>query len=136
MARYPLGVHEAESITSRTGKRLGEITLEEVLKGNVSAEDIKISAETLQKQGEVAREAGNPQMAANFNRAAELTRVPDEVILKMYDALRPNRSTKAELVAMAERLLNEYRAASCAKLVLEAAEIYEKRGILKDSPRR
>ena len=135
MARYPLGVHEAESITSRTGKKLSELTLEEVLKGNVSAEDIKISAETLKKQGEVAREAGNTQMGENFDRAAELTRVPDDVILKMYDALRPNRCTKAELFAMAERLLNEYQAPNCAKLVIEAAKIYEKRGILKDSPR-
>ena len=69
-------------------------------------------------------------MQKNFERAAELVDVPDEVILKMYDKLRPNRSTKMELVLMAKELLETYHAPHCAKLVLEAAEIYEKRGIL------
>ncbi|MEE1113908.1 MAG: diol dehydratase small subunit, partial [Eubacterium sp.] len=48
----------------------------------------------------------------------------------MYNKLRPNRSTKEELLAMAKELLETYKAPNCAKLVLEAAEIYEKRGIL------
>jgi propanediol dehydratase small subunit len=69
-------------------------------------------------------------MARNFERAAELVDVPDEVILKMYNMLRPNRSTKAELLAMADELSKKYNAKTCAKLVLEAAEVYEKRGIL------
>jgi propanediol dehydratase small subunit len=56
--------------------------------------------------------------------------VPDEVILGMYNKLRPNRATKTELVRMAQELLEKYQAPNCAKLVLEAAEVYEKRGIL------
>lgn len=130
MSRYPLGVHEADTITSRTGKKLDQITLDEVRKGNVTSDDIKISAETLRRQGEVAADADNPQMAANFERAAELTSVPDDVILGMYNKLRPNRSTKRELAEMAGELLEKYHAPHCAKMVLEAAEIYEKRGIL------
>lgn len=55
---------------------------------------------------------------------------PDDVILKMYDKLRPNRSTKLELVLMAQELLEKYNAKNCARLVMEAAEVYEKRGIL------
>ena len=131
MSRYPLGVYEADTITSRTGKRLDQITLEEVRRGNVTAEDIKISAETLRKQGQVAMDTDNPQQAANFERAAELVNVPDAVILKMYNDLRPNRSSKLELVELARELLETYHAPHCAKLVLEAAEIYEKRGILR-----
>lgn len=130
MSRYPLGQNEADTITSKTGKRLSQITLEEVKRGNVTSEDIKISSEMLRRQGQVASEADNPQMEANFERAAELVNVPDDVILKMYDKLRPNRSTKTELVLMAKELLEKYKAPHCAKLVLEAAEIYEKRGIL------
>lgn len=130
MSRYPLGQNEADTITSKTGKRLSQITLEEVKRGNVTSEDIKISSEMLRRQGQVAAEADNPQMGANFERAAELVNVPDDVILKMYDKLRPNRSTKTELVLMAKELLEKYKAPYCAKLVLEAAEIYEKRGIL------
>lgn len=128
--RYPLGEYEKDRITSKTGKRLEDITLDEVLKNHVGADDIKISKETLQAQGQVAKEAGNDPMEKNFERAAELVDVPDEVILKMYDKLRPNRSTKLELVLMAKELLETYHAKNCAKLVLEAAEVYEKRGIL------
>ena len=131
MSSYPLGQSEADTITSGTGKKLSQITLDEVKKGNVTADDIKISAETLKKQGQVAREADNPTMDANFQRAAELVNVPDDVILDMYNKLRPNRSTKKELVQMAQELLQKYKAPHCAKLVLEAAEIYEKRGILR-----
>ena len=128
--QYPLGEHEKEKITSRTGKKLTDITLDEVMKNRVSADDIKISKEVLKAQGQVAREAGNDPMEKNFERAAELVDVPDGVILKMYDKLRPNRSTKLELVLMAQELLEKYNARNCARLVMEAAEVYEKRGIL------
>ena len=128
--RYPLGEYEKDRITSKTGKRLEDITLDEVLKNHVNADDIMISKEMLRAQGQVAKEAGNDPMEKNFERAAELVDVPDDVILKMYDKLRPNRSTKLELVLMAKELLETYNAKNCAKLVLEAAEVYEKRGIL------
>ena len=128
--QYPLGEHEKERITSKTGKKLTDITLDEVMKNHVSPEDIKISKEMLKAQGQVAKEAGNDPMEKNFERAAELVDVPDDVILKMYDKLRPNRSTKLELVMMAQELLEKYNARNCARLVMEAAEIYEKRGNL------
>lgn len=105
MSSYPLGQNEADTITSKTGKKLSDITLDEVKRGNVQAEDIKISPEMLKRQGQVAKEADNPQMEANFQRASELANVPDEVILNMYNKLRPNRSTKTELVLMAQELL-------------------------------
>lgn len=129
--QYPLGEHEKERITSKTGMKLTDITLDEVIKNHISADDIKISREMLKAQGQVAKEAGNDPMEKNFERAAELVDVPDEVILKMYDKLRPNRSTKLELVMMAQELLEKYNAKNCAKLVMEAAEVYEKRGILR-----
>ncbi len=128
--QYPLGEHESQRISSKTGKKLTEITLDEVMKNHISSDDIKISREMLKAQGQVARENGNSPMEKNFERAAELVDVPDDVILKMYDKLRPNRSTKLELVMMAQELLETYHAKNCAKLVMEAAEVYEKRGIL------
>ncbi len=128
--QYPFGENEAEHITSRTGKKLTDITLEEVKKNHVTSEDIKISKDMLNAQGQVAREMGNDSMEKNFARAAELVDVPDELILKMYDKLRPNRSTKLELVQMAQELLEKYNARNCARLVMEAVEVYEKRGIL------
>lgn len=128
--RYPLGEYEKDRVKSKTGKKLDEITLDAVLKNKISSEDIKISKETLKAQGQVASEAGNVPMEKNFERAAELVDVPDDVILQMYDKLRPNRSTKLELVMMAQELIETYGAKSCARLVMEAAEVYEKRGIL------
>ena len=128
--RYPLGELEREQIRSKTGKKLTEIPLDEVMKGHISSDDIKISKEMLKAQGQVAKETGNDPMEKNFERAAELVDVPDDVILKMYDKLRPNRSTKLELVQMAQELIEKYNAKNCARLVMEAAEVYEKRGIL------
>ena len=128
--RYPLGEYEKDKITSKTGKALSDITLDEVKKNHISSDDIKISKETLNAQGQIAKEAGSAPMELNFARAAELVDVPDEVILKMYDKLRPNRSTKLELVTMAKELLDKYDAKNCARLVMEAAEVYEKRGVL------
>ena len=128
--KYPLGENEKKTSASKTGKKLDDITLDAVKAGTVTAEDIKISKEMLRRQGQVAMEADSAPMARNFERAAELVDVPDDVILKMYNMLRPNRATKAELLAMADELNNKYHAKTCAKLVLEAAEVYEKRGIL------
>ncbi|MCL2377709.1 MAG: diol dehydratase small subunit [Defluviitaleaceae bacterium] len=126
---YPLSAHM--DVVSKTGKKQSEITLEAVRSGQVIPEDIKISRETLLLQGRAARENNRPHLAHNFERAAELVDIPDELLLEMYGKLRPYRATKAELTAMADNLLNRYNAPICAKLVSDAAEIYEKRGILK-----
>ena len=41
---------------------------------------------------------GREAFAGNLRRAAELISVPDERILEIYNALRPYRSTKEELL--------------------------------------
>jgi propanediol dehydratase small subunit len=66
----------------------------------------------------------------NMRRAAELTRVADERILEIYNALRPYRSTKAELLAIADELENKYGAKINAAFVREATDVYERRGRL------
>ena len=118
-------------VRSKTGKRQSEITLEAVRRGAITPEDIKISKETLLMQGQAARENGRPHLAHNFERAAELVDIPDELLLEMYGILRPYRATKAELMEMANTLMTKYNAPICAKLVTDAAEVYEKRGILQ-----
>ena len=67
----------------------------------------------------------------NLQRAAELTRVPDERVLQMYDALRPFRSTKQELLDIANELRDKYHAEVCAAWFEEAADYYESRKKLK-----
>lgn len=49
----------------------------------------------------------------------------------MYNALRPFRSTKAELLEMSDELENKYNAKITAAYVREAADVYEKRKKLR-----
>ena len=67
----------------------------------------------------------------NFERAAELTAVPEDRILEIYNALRPYRSTKQELLDIAEDLESRYKAKICAAFVREAAALYVERKKLK-----
>jgi propanediol dehydratase small subunit len=121
-----------EKIKSKTGKSIKDISIENILSGSITAEDIKISKETLLMQGEIAAREGRVQLKENFQRASELTEVPDDILLKIYDKLRPNRSNKEELLGISAELKRVYGAHSCARLVEEAAEVYEKRGLLRE----
>lgn len=129
---YPLAEHRPELIKTPTGKRLDEITMDAVLAGDITAEDLRIAPETLRLQAEVAEAVGNPQLGQNFRRAAEMTALPDEKVLQIYSALRPNASTKQQLLDIAEELERDYSAVLCGKLTREAADVYERRGILSE----
>jgi propanediol dehydratase small subunit len=60
-----------------------------------------------------------------------LTRLSDQRVLEVYESLRPYRSTKKEMLDIADELESKYQARICAALVREAAEVYEKRGRLR-----
>lgn len=128
---YPLGENMADKVFSPTGKKLSEMTFDKLLSGELKAEDMRISAETLEMQAQVSESVGNDAFAANLRRAAELIAVPDDRLLEIYNALRPYRSTKAELEAIAHELETQYNAPINAELVRSAATVYEKRGRLK-----
>ena len=131
-ADYPLANKRPELVKSPTGKKLADITLEKVLHGEITAEDVRISPETLRMQAEIAEGIGRTQFAGNLRRAAELTVVPDGRILEIYNALRPYRSTKQELLDIAEELETKYAAKINAALVREAAGVYERRNRLRE----
>ena len=132
MIKYPLSQSmPPQQIKSKTGKSLEDINISNILDGKITADDIKISKETLIMQGKIAKEAGRPQLNDNFVRASELIDVPDKELLEIYEKLRPNRSTKSELLEIAKILNENYGATNCSKLVLDAMEVYEKRGLLK-----
>ena len=80
---------------------------------------------------QVAESAGRPQIGRNMRRAAELTRIADERVLEIYNALRPHRSTFDELIAIADELDNKYQAHTCAAHVREAADMYRRRKLLR-----
>lgn len=128
---YPLSEKMGEIIKSPSGKTLDDMTLEAVMSGRVGSDDFKIAPETLEMQAQVAESVGRDAFARNLRRAAELIAVPDARILEIYNALRPYRSTKSELLAIAEELENQYNCKINSALVREAAELYDKRGRLK-----
>jgi propanediol dehydratase small subunit len=122
-----------ETIYSATGRPLDALNMEAVLQGQLSTEDFRISAETLREQADAAAAAGYRQLAENFRRAAELTGISNEAVLAMYNLLRPGRTTYAQLIALAERLEQEFDAPLTAALVREAAEVYLARGLVKEA---
>ena len=103
-----------------------------VLDGTLKAEDLRINPATLELQAQVADSVGRDAFGINLRRAAELIAVPDARLLEIYNALRPYRSTKDELLAIADELENKYSAKVSAQLVKEAAAIGYKRKRTKE----
>lgn len=128
---YPLGIKRTDLVKSASGLSLEEITLDKVISGQIGFDDVKIRPETLEYQAQIAESIGRPHLAANLRRAAEMTKIPDERVLEIYNALRPYRCTKPELLDIANELETKYNAKICAAHVREAADVYEKRGRLK-----
>jgi propanediol dehydratase small subunit len=128
---YPLGEKSVDKLKTPTGKSIKEVTLDAVLAGKIASADVRITAETLEMQAQVADSVGRKPFAANLRRAAELIAVPDARILEMYDALRPYHATKEQLLSIAEELQTKYNAQVTARLVREAAEVGAARGRLK-----
>ena len=127
---YPLGVHHLDTLRTPTGKHIEDLTIEAVVAGELSAEDLRIAPDTLDMQARIADGVGRLQLGENFRRAAEMAPIPDERVLEMYNALRPNASSKEQLTDLAEELENEFSAVRTAALVREAAEVYERRNLL------
>ena len=121
MPEYPLIETATERLRTPAGRRLGEVTIEAVLAGEVTMEDLRITPEALEMQAEIAEGASRPQLAENLRRAAELVAVPEEKILEIYTALRPGRATRERLLELAGELEERYRAPRCAALLREAA---------------
>ena len=115
-------------VRALSGRAVGELTLDAVRRGEVTLPDLRIHPGTLDRQAQVAAEHANPQLAENLRRAAELTQLPDEEVLAIYDALRPGRSTPGQLTALADSLAAR-GLPRCAALLTEAAEVYARRGL-------
>lgn len=128
---YPLYEKHPELIKTQTGKSIDEINMENILSGKVIPEDCRISAQTLIYQAEIQESFGNPQIGANFRRAAEMTRIPDDRIIQIYNKMRPHVSTKEELLAIADELETKYDAKLNAALLRETAEVYEDRKMFR-----
>lgn len=130
--KYPLSENDF-NIKSKSGKYLKDISIDEVIKGNITGEDIKISKETLKIQGEIAKKEGRDQLGENFERASELVEIPDDELLIIYNMLRPYRSSENELLQKAKEIKVKFGAIRCSELIMDALKTYKKRGILRNS---
>ncbi len=129
---YPISEKRPDLVRALSGKSLGEITLDAVVAGNITMADLAIHGDALRQQAEIARAANRPTLAQNFERAADLVGVPQDLVMKTYELLRPGRSSsKDDLLAMAETLRRDYGADRIAAFMEEAALVYEKRGLFK-----
>jgi propanediol dehydratase small subunit len=125
LRRYPLGAR-GDAVRTPGGLRLDELALDDA---RVTPEELRATPETLRLQADVAAASGRAPLAANLRRAAELAAVPQEVVLEIYTALRPGRSTREELDAWARRLEAD-GAVLTAAFVREASTVYAARGLL------
>jgi propanediol dehydratase small subunit len=131
MTDYPLKEHAAGSLHAFSGRPLSEITSEAVANDNVSADDLRIHADALRQQARIAQQAGYEALAKNLLRAAELTLVPNDEVLKIYEMLRPDRSSWEDLNNLAAYLEENYQATENANFIREAADVYRERGLLR-----
>jgi propanediol dehydratase small subunit len=123
---YPLGRERPDLVTTPGGLTLDELTLHGE---GVESSELRATPATLRLQADVAEAAGRVELAANLRRAAELAPLPDATVLAVYTALRPRRSTAAELEEWAVKL-DEWGAPLTAAFVRDALGVYEQRGLL------
>lgn len=121
MPEYPLAEKMPQRLRTPSGRPFDTITLDAVLAGEFTMDDLRVTAEALEWQAQVAATAGRPQLAENLRRAAELVGVPEDKILEIYVALRPGRASAPTLETLAEELERRFNAPRCAALVRESA---------------
>ena len=128
---YPLGSRRPDLVRTPSGLPLSALTLAGLRDGAFDAAELRATPATIRRQAAVARAAGREPLAANLERAAELSAVDSETVLEIYTALRPHRSTAEQLEAWAVRLEGELGAPVNATFVREAAAHYARRGLLR-----
>ncbi len=126
---YPLMDSVGAELRAASGRPLTEVTPDALAAGALVAEDVAVNATTLRRQAEIARDAGFVQLADNLTRAAELTAVPNEELLEMYELLRPGRARHSQLLALADKLETTFSAPTTAAYVREVATVYLARGL-------
>ena len=114
---------------------VADITLDNVRLGKISAEDLTIRRDTLLQQARTAEAEGYPQLARNFRRAAELTALPNDVLLAAYEKLRPYRASYFELLSLSQEIAARYDAPETGEYIRQAAEAYRDKGLLKPEDR-
>jgi len=121
--KYPLYQNSREALRLPNGSPIEGLSLDNLKSGGLSNEDLGIHRETLLAQAQIAESAGFPQLALNLSRAAELAEIPEDELLDIYEALRPGRMDRGNLLQLAEKVEEMYDAPLTAQFIREAAEI-------------
>jgi propanediol dehydratase small subunit len=130
---YPLAETCPGEVRGARGVSLDELSLERVVAGKITMEDLRITPQSLSRQAEISRAAGRPTLALNLERAAEMAALPQQVIMEIYELLRPGRAKgDAELISAAKLLRQTYGTFKLAAFLEEAAEVYRRRGLYID----
>lgn len=131
-ADYPIAETRPEMVRGARGKTLDELTLEAAVNGDLTMEDLRITPQALMQQAQIARDVGRAALAQNLERAAEMTALPQDEVMHVYELLRPGRApSRSALIEAASRLREVYRAPRLADFVEEAAEVYQRRGLFR-----
>ena len=127
---YPLAEQRPDLVRGRRGKGIADINLKAIMAGEATMPDLTITPEMLRLQADIARAAGRAKLAENLERAAEMADLPQDVVMRVYEILRPGRATSAaDLAAIAADLRATYKAERLACFIEEAAAVYERRGL-------
>ena len=129
---YPIAETQPSKVKGKRGIALSELTMDAVLEGRVALEDLQITPEALLKQAEIAKSVGRATLSGNFERAAEMNKLPNSEVMEIYELLRPGRAgSKSALLEAANKIRSRYSAEGLAEFIEEAAEFYDKRGLFK-----
>ena len=129
---YPIAETQPSKVKGKRGIALSELTMDAVLEGKVALEDLQITPEALLKQAEIAKSVGRATLSGNFERAAEMNKLPNSEVMEIYELLRPGRAgSKSALLEAANKIRSRYSAEGLAEFIEEAAEFYDKRGLFK-----
>jgi len=132
-ADYPIAERHPDAVRGARGRSLDELTLDAVVTGDVTMADLTTTPEALRSQATIARAVEREALAENFERAAEMNRLAQDDVMRIYELLRPGRAkSKDELLAVAQKLRNDSEAPRLARFVEEAATVYEKRGLFRN----
>jgi len=128
--KYPLSERDPNNVRTPSGLSLANMTLDAVMKGKVTSADVAITPETLRQQAAIARSAGRDRLALNLERAAELAKVPPDILMSTYELLRPGRSENSQaLRERARQLRLQFSANLVADFLEQAADAYDARGL-------
>lgn len=129
---YPTAEKHPDQVAGSRGKPLGQLTLEAAEQGDLAMEDLHITPEALLRQAQIARSAGRAALAANFERAAEMTSLSQDEVMRIYEMLRPGRAdSKQVLLDAAQDLKTRHNTPRLAEFLEQAADLYDRRGLFR-----